>query len=291
MRVLVSGAHGLVGSALCAALEERGDEAVALTRGSEPGTFDEAALTAGRYDAVVHLAGEPLLGRWTDDKRAAIRDSRVLGTTMVARTLAGLDEAQRPGALLVASAVGYYGDRGEELVTEQSAAGDTFLSSVVSEWEAAAQPARDAGIRTAHLRMAAVQSREGGALKEQLLPFRLGLGGRVGSGRQWMPWIGLHEAIRVWLLAIDDERVEGPVNVVGPTPARNAQYVKALGRVLHRPTLLPVPLPILRARYSSQLVDEMLLHGQKVVPAKLEALGFEFEDRTVEQALRHELGA
>ncbi len=297
-RILISGARGLVGSALVAALRERGDEVGSLVRGTardaldvlwDPttGTIDSEALAAGRFDAVVHLAGEPLLGRWTAEKQDEIRRSRVDGTKLIASAIGELDV--RPTAFVVASAVGFYGDRGDELLTETSAPGSSFLASVVSDWEAAADPARTAEIRTAHLRMGVVLSRHGGALREQLLPFKLGLGGCTGSGRQWMPWIGMHDLVRVYLLAIDDERIDGPVNAVGPTPSRNAEFVKLLGRLLHRPTILPVPLPLLRARYSRELVEEMLLHGQKVVPARLEALDFEFDDRTLELALRRAL--
>lgn len=299
MRILVSGASGLIGSALVAALESRGDHVCALVRGTatregdvswDPaaGTIDHAALADGSFDAVLHFAGEPLLGRWTDEKREQILRSRVDGTTLLAEALAALED--RPDALLMASAVGIYGDRDEELLTEDSRAGDGFLAGVVLQWENAAEPAREAGIRVAQLRMAPVQTPLGGGLKQQLLPFKLGVGGRVGSGQQWTPWIGLHETVRAWLFAIDDERVEGPINVVGPTPARNIEFTKALGSVLNRPTILPVPVPMVKLMYGSQLVDEMLLGSQKVVPARLEGLGFEFEDRTIRQALRRELG-
>lgn len=298
MRILISGAHGMVGTALREALEQRGDDVGALVRGTASGpldvawdpaqgTIDQAALAAGGFDAVVHLAGEPLLGRWTDSKREAILHSRVSGTRTLAQALAGLDT--KPQAFLVASAVGIYGNRGDELLSEESAPGGGFLADVVQQWEAAADPAREAGIRTAHLRMAAVLSTRGGALKEQLMPFKLGLGGRVGSGKQWMPWIGLDECIRIWLLALDDDRVTGPVNVVGPTPARNVDFVKALGQQLHRPTLLPVPVPALKLRYGGDLVDEMLLYSQKIVPSRLEGLDYEFEDRTINRAIARAL--
>ncbi len=298
MRILISGASGMVGTALRSELERRGDEVGALVRGEAQGaldvswdptagTIDEEALARGAFDVVVHLAGEPLLGRWTDAKRQQILDSRVVGTRTIAEAVAGLE--QHPSALLVASGIGIYGDRGDELLTESAEPGGGFLAGVVEQWEAAADPAREAGIRTAHLRMAPILSRRGGALKEQLVPFKLGLGGRVGSGQQWLPWIGLHECIRVWLLAIDDDRFEGPVNVTGPTPARNIDFVKGLGRLLHRPTMLPVPIPVLKLRYGGQLVDEMLLYSQKAVPSRLEGLEFRFDERTIDQALRREL--
>lgn len=300
MRILMSGASGMIGSAITEALRERGDEVGALVRGGRPsagldvawdpaaGTIDVEALAAGRYDAVLHLAGESLLGRWTESKRAEIRDSRVDGTTMLARALAGLDV--QPTAFLVSSATGWYGNRGDELLTEDAPPGTGYLAGVVADWEAAADAARDAGIRTVHLRMAPVQSTRGGGLKAQLLPFRLGVGGRVGSGRQWWPWIGLHEVVDVWLYLLDTPEASGPVNVVGPTPCRNVEYAKALGRVLHRPAIMPAPVPLMRVAMGSELIDQMLLMSQKVVPARLEALEYAFRDRTIEDALRRELG-
>lgn len=299
MRVLVSGVNGMVGTGIRELLEGRGDEVAALGRGRaatgldvawDPAgdTIDSDALASGEFDAVIHLAGEPLDGRWTDDKRVAIRDSRVNGTSLLANALASLD--QKPKVFAVASATGFFGDRDEEVLTEQSAPGGGFLAGVVQEWEAAADPARDAGIRTVHVRMSAVQSRAGGALKQLLLPFRLGLGGRIGSGRQWMPWVGLTEAANMWAFALDNDAVDGPVNAIGPTPIRNSEYVRALGRVLGRPTLVPTPVPAVKLKFGSQLVDEMLLYSQKAVPARLEALGYEFLDRTITDALRRELG-
>lgn len=298
MRILMSGASGMIGTAIRRQLEARGDEVGALVRGRgssgldvawdiAAGTIDSAALAAGGFDAVFHLAGEPLLGRWTDEKRAAIRDSRVNGTALLANALASLET--RPSLFAVASATGIFGNREEELLTEQSAPGGGFLAGVVQEWEAAAGPARDAGIRTVQVRMSAVQSPEGGALGQQLLPFKLGLGGRLGSGRQWTPWVGLTEVASMWLYVLDTEAIDGPVNAIGPTPIRNADYVRALGRILHRPTVLPTPVPAVKLMYGGQLVDEMLLYSQKAIPARLEALGYEFLDRTIDSALRREL--
>lgn len=297
MRVLVSGASGLIGMELVRALRERGDEVGTLTRG-EPtgpldvrwdpaaGTIDRAALAAGRFDAVAHLAGETIAGRWTSEKRRRILESRVDGTTLLAEAIAQLE--QPPAAFICASATGVYGDRGEELLADGAAPGTGFLAEVCVAWEAAADPARAAGIRTAHLRMCAVQSPKGGALKAQLLPFKLGLGGTVAGGRQWAPWIGLTEAVRIWMFAIDDDRVEGPINAIGPTPARNSEYVKALGRVLHRPTVLPTPTPVLRL-VMGDVIDSLLVASQKVVPSRLEGLGYEFLDRTIVQALEREI--
>jgi uncharacterized protein (TIGR01777 family) len=290
----------MIGSAISDALRARGDEVGALVRGDRPSagldvawdpaneTIDEAALASGEFDVVMHLAGESLLGRWTETKRQRIRDSRVQGTRTIARAIAALD--RKPTALLVASATGWYGDRGEDLLTEEAHRGTGFLSNVVAEWEAAADPARQAGIRTAHLRMAPIQSPKGGALMAQLLPFRLGVGGKVGSGRQWWPWIGLTEAANVWCFAADTPEVEGAINVVGPTPVRNVEYVKALGRVLGRPTLIPAPVPLMKLALTGDLIQDTLLLSQKIVPARLEGLGYEFIDRTVEDAFRRELG-
>ena len=300
MRVLVSGASGMIGSAIVEALEARGDEVGALVRGGRPSagldvawdpdgeTIDEAALAAGEFDVVMHLAGESLLGRWNAAKRQRIRDSRVFGTRTLARALAALDA--KPTAFLVASASGYYGDRGEDLLTEEAVRGSGFLANVVTEWEAAADAAREAGIRTAHLRMAPVQGAGGGALKAQLLPFKLGFGGKVGSGRQWWPWIGLAEAASIWCFAADTPEVEGAINVAGPTPCRNVEYVRALGRVLGRPTLIPAPVPLMKLALTGDLIEETLLLSQKLIPARLEALDYPFLDRTIDDAFRRELG-
>lgn len=298
MRVLVSGASGLVGTAVVNALRARDDEVGALVRHGESsgldvawdpatGTLDRTALARGGFDAVVHLAGESIMGRWNDAKRRRIRESRVDGTALLAEALAELDPDQRPRVLVCASATGYYGDRGEELLTEQASRGEGFLAEVVGAWEQAANPARDAGIRTVHVRQGPVYSPRGGALKPQLLPFKLGLGGPIGNGRNWAAWIGLHEAARVFLFAIDEEQVVGAINAVGPTPSRNREQARALGRVLHRPTILPTPVPVLRLAMG-EVVQE-LTGSQKVVPGRLEALGFEFSDRTFEDALRREL--
>jgi len=298
MRVLVSGAGGMIGSEIVDMLRGRGDEVGALIRHGEPGPLDvawdpakgeldEVALAAGEFDVVAHLAGESIMGRWTDEKRARILDSRVDGTALLARALARLE--RQPSVFVVASATGLYGDRGEELLTEDSARGDGFLADVVEAWETAAKPARDAGIRTTNLRMSAVYSPDGGALKAQLPAFKLGAGGKTGSGSQWTPWIGVHEAARIWLFAMDHDALEGPVNVVGPDPARNVDIAKALGRVLGRPSFMPAPVPLMKLALGGELVDTMLLASQKVVPARLEGAGYEFVDRTIEDALRREL--
>lgn len=300
MRVLVSGATGMVGTAVREALAARGDEVSALTRAPSgdrssrdvtwdpaAGTIDAEALARGEFGAVVHLAGEPLIGRWTSDKRERIRSSRVEGTALLASALARL--ASPPVVLACASATGYYGDGGNRLLTEEAPRGAGFLAEVVEAWEAAAQPARDGDIRTVHLRMGVVLSPRGGGLQKLVQVFRLGVGGPIGNGRQFASWIGLHEAARIFAEAIHDARFSGVVNAVGPTPSTNGEQARALGRVLHRPAFLPAPRVAVRAMMGTQLADEMLLASQKVVPARLEALGYEFLDRDYEHALRREL--
>lgn len=302
MRVLMSGASGMVGNELAAALRRRGDSVTRLVR-QKPHDIDEEiywdpadevidtqAIEDGAFDAVLHLAGEPLAGRWSLEKKERIRSSRVAGTKLLSSTIANIDNGVRPRAFLCASATGWYGDCAEELVSEDSHSGDGFLAEAVSDWEQSCDPVIDAGIRVAKLRMAPVQSPSGGALAQLLLPFKLGLGGKIGPGNQWWPWIGLQEAVRIWLFVLDNEIASGAINLVGPTPARNREYVRALGRSIHRPAIIPAPSFMLKAMLGAELVEEMLLTSQKVVPARLEAWGYEFLDRTIEQALARELG-
>lgn len=296
MRVAVSGSSGLVGTALVCALRERGDDVQRLVR-RPSGAPDEVAWSPARgeldraalegVDAVVHLAGEPIVGRWTPARRRRILESRVAGTGVLAREVAALDKT--PRAFVCASAVGYYGDGGDTELTERAAHGSGFLAEVVEAWEAAAKPARDAGVRTVTLRSGIVLSQNGGALQRLLLPFRLGLGGRVGSGRQYWAWIGLHELVRIFLHAIDDDEMRGVYNAVGPEQTTNAQFTHALGRVVRRPTPFPVPGAALRLVMGA-LVDEMLLASQRVIPQRLSEAGYEFLDGSLEAALRRELG-
>jgi uncharacterized protein (TIGR01777 family) len=210
----------------------------------------------------------------------------VLGTSLLTSELAALEAP--PGVLVCASAVGYYGDRGPDELAEGAARGEGFLAHVVEDWENAAEPARAAGIRTVTLRQGIVLAKEGGALERLLLPFRMGLGGRVSSGAQYWAWIGLHELVRLMLHAIDDERMDGVYNAVAPHQTTNAEFTKALGRALHRPTPVPVPAFALRAAMGG-LVDEMLLASQRVVPARLEGAGYDFVDPDLDVALRREL--
>lgn len=274
-------------------LENKGHDVVVLSR-SKPSSEDTIRWdpSSGRIDtsrlegidAVVHLAGENIVGRWTEEKKRKIRDSRVQGTRLLAESVAGLSE--KPRAMVCASAIGYYGDRGNELLREESDPGEAFLSRVVEEWEAAAQPAREADIRVANLRFGIVLSPEGGALGTTLPLFKLGGGGKVGSGRQWWSWVALDDVVGALVHALVDDSVEGPVNVVAPNPMTNAEYTKVLGDVLNRPTVLPAPAPALRLGLG-QVADELLLASARVEPAKLKQAGYDFRYPELEGALRH----
>lgn len=293
MRLLVTGATGLIGTALA---EHAGPqhEIVRLVRSapSGPGEFrwdpiagevDPDAL--GGVDAIVHLAGESVAGRWTESKKRRIRDSRVHGTRALAAAAGAA--APRPRVMVCASAIGFYGDRGDERLTEESPPGTGFLAEVVEEWEAAAEPARSAGIRVVNLRFGIVQSAQGGALRTQLPLFRLGLGGRVGRGRQYVSWVAIGDVVRAIDHALGSERLSGPANVTAPDPVTNAQYARTLGRVLHRPALLPAPAPAVRlvlGEFAGEVLD-----GQRVLPERLLADGFEFAHPELEGALRHVL--
>jgi uncharacterized protein (TIGR01777 family) len=291
--VVISGAGGLIGSALSASLRSDGHRVLELRRGGitdgdeigwdpEAGRIDAPALEA--VDAVVHLAGEGIgEQRWTDEQKRRIRDSRVRGTAVLAAAVATRE--QKPRVFVSASAIGYYGNRGDEILTEDSAPGDDFLAEVCRSWESETQPAADSGVRTVKLRTGIVLAKHGGALQRMLLPFKLGIGGKQGSGKQWMSWIALDDEISVIRTAIDDERLRGPVNVVSPNPVTNQEFAHTLGRVLHRPTFLPTPMLPLRARYGRDLVDTLLLVSQRVKPAALEAIGFAFRYPVLEPAL------
>lgn len=292
LRVAVTGASGLIGSALVERLAEEGHQVLRLVRRPPRGAgearwdpdaehFDAGALNG--VDAVVHLAGESVVGRWTAEKKAAIRRSRIHSTRILADGLARL--ADPPRVLACASAVGFYGDRGDEVMHEGSSAGSGFLAGVVSEWEAAAGPANRAGIRVANLRFGVVLSARGGALAQMLPAFRLGAGGRIGSGRQWMSWISLDDAVGATMLALGDSGVSGPVNVVaGAVP--NADFTGVLGGVLHRPAVIPVPTFALKLAYGAEMVGETLLASQRAEPRRLRESGYRFAHPELEGALR-----
>jgi uncharacterized protein len=292
--VAVSGSHGFVGSALVPALARAGHRVVRLVRdrpvgadelGWDPdaGTIDREGLEG--IDAVVHLGGTGIGDkRWTDARKRLILESRTKGTGLLARTLAAL--AHPPSVLVSASAVGYYGDRGDEPLDEQSGPGSDFVAGVCVQWEAATAPAAEAGIRVATTRSGLILGRDGGVFPRMLLPFRLGIGGRIASGRQYMSWISICDEVGAILHALTHDAVSGPVNVTGPAPVTNAEFTETLGRVVHRPTVIPTPLFPLRLRYGSELVQHLLVEGQRVLPKRLEATGYRFAHPTLEEALR-----
>jgi uncharacterized protein (TIGR01777 family) len=286
MRILVTGSSGLIGSALVAQLELDGHSVTRLRRGAqwdpEGGRCDPAAVAG--HDAVVHLAGEGIgEHRWTEEHKRKVMESRRQGTRALAEAIAGLDH--RPSVLVSSSAVGYYGNRGAEHLTEDSTPGDDFLAEVCKEWEAATAAAADAGVRVVRLRTGIVLARGGGALKPVLPLFKLGLGGKLGSGQQYWSWVTINDTVGAFrhVLASD---VSGPVNVTGPAPVTNAEFTKTLGRVLGRPTFLPVPKTALVVRFGREMAEIMLLSGQRVLPAKLETTGYEFHHSDLEQGLR-----
>jgi uncharacterized protein (TIGR01777 family) len=291
--VVISGAGGLIGSALSASLRSDGHRVLELRRGGitdgdeigwdpEAGRIDAPALEG--VDAVVHLAGEGIgEQRWTDEQKRRIRESRVRGTAVLAAAVATRE--QKPRAFVSASAIGYYGNRGDEVLTEKSASGDDFLSEVCRAWEAETQPAADSGVRTVKLRTGIVLAKHGGLFARMLVPFKLGIGGKQGSGKQWMSWIALDDEVAVIRAAIEDDRYRGPINSVAPNPVTNEEFAHTLGRVLHRPTFLPTPLLPLRARYGTELVNTLVLVSQRVAPAALEANAFAFRYPVLEPAL------
>jgi uncharacterized protein (TIGR01777 family) len=297
MHVVVSGSRGLVGSALIPFLTTGGHRVTRLVRGVAAGP-DEAAWDPSRgltepsrldgVDAVVHLAGENIAGgRWTPARKAEIRRSRVGGTRSLCEALARL--TRPPKVLVSASAVGFYGDRGAQTLTEESGAGSGFLPDVCREWEAATEPASRAGIRVVNLRFGMILSPAGGALRKMLLPFRLGMGGRVGSGEQCTSWIALDDAIGAVHHALCEESVRGPVNAVAPAPVSNAEFARTLARVLRRPALVPLPAFAARLLFG-EMADALLLAGARVMPARLQASGYRFRFAELESALRHLLG-
>ena len=297
MKILVSGSTGLVGSALVPFLSTGGHEVIRLVRGRpqpgeaavpwdpQAGTIEAAGLEG--LDAVVHLAGENVAGRWTAAKKARIRSSRVAGTRLLAEALAGLKRP--PRTLVCASAIGYYGDRGDEVLREETPSGAGFLAEVCREWEAAARPAAEKGLRVVHLRIGVVLSPAGGALARMLTPFKLGLGGRIGAGSQFMSWIAIDDLTGAVHHALTTESLRGPVNAVAPRPVTNREFTKTLGRVLGRPTLFPMPAFAARLAFG-EMADELLLASARVEPAKLVTSGYRFRAPELEGALRRLLG-
>ena len=298
MDVLVTGSHGLIGSALIRRLRAEGHQIRRLVRAAPEGSDDvgwdpiagtiDAARLEG-LDAVVHLAGAGIGDRrWTAARKALILDSRVKGTQLLAQTIASL--ARKPAVLVSASAVGYYGNRGDEIVTEESGPGDDFTARVCQAWERATAPAADAGIRVVNIRTGIVLDAHGGALARMVLPFKLGLGGRIASGRQYMSWIALADEVGAIRHALTRDDLRGAVNATAPNPVTNAEFTKALGRALHRPTVLPTPLAPLKAVYGAELVQHLLVEGQRVQPSRLLESGYEFATPTLDAALASILG-
>lgn len=292
-RYAITGSTGLIGEALIASLSADGHHVQRLTRDParaqgddvhwdvEAGTIEAAKLEG--VDVVVHLAGEPIgAARWTEETKRRILDSREQGTGLLARTLAGLD--QPPRLFLSSSAVGFYGDRGDEILTEESSPGDDFLAEVCSAWERAAQPAIDAGIRTIHPRTGVVIAQQGPLIEKIDLPFRLGVGGRVGNGRQYVPWISLEDEVRALRFLAAHPELSGPVNLVGPEPVTNRELTKALGQVLRRPTVLPIPPLAIRLLYGEMGVT-LATVSNRVLPARLIEAGFTFTHTTLLSAL------
>ena len=298
MKVLISGASGLIGSALIGALQARGDEVVTLVRpesDDRPGShvawdpsrrsINTSALDAvGAIDAVVHLAGAGIADkRWSSARKREIDDSRINGTSTLAAAAAEM--ASPPSVFLSGSAIGIYGSRGDEELDEASEPGTGFLAEVCEHWEQAARPVAEVGIRTVLLRTGIVLSPKGGALAKQLPIFKMGAGGRLGYGRQWTSWISITDEVNAIIALLGDLEISGPVNLTAPTPVTNADMTKAIGRVLHRPSSLAVPPFALRAALGRELVDEALLASQRVLPSKLLDGGFQFEHATIESAL------
>lgn len=289
-RILISGAGGFIGVPLSAALEARGDEVTSLTRGAagervvhwdpEEGELEPSALEG--FDAVIHLAGEPIAGLWTAKKKRAILASRREGTTLLAETLAGLETP--PRVLVSSSAIGYYGARGDEVLAESAGRGEGFLADVVSAWEESSDPARDAGIRVVNLRLGLVTAASGGMMTPMKPAFKAGLGGRLGSGSQWWSWVTLDDVVRAFMHAIDTPEMTGPFNVAAPNPVTNAEFTRELARVLHRPAVLPAPKFALKI-FAREMADEMLLASQRIDAAKLATSGFEFQDPELRPAL------
>lgn len=293
-RVLVSGGSGLIGSAIVPSLKSAGARIARLVRAESSDVQSAAASTEGPadeeripwnplqpispesvsgFDAVIHLAGESIAGRWTAEKKEKIRDSRVLGTRHLAQALA--QAPRRPQVFISSSAIGYYGDRGEEVLRERSAPGSGFLADVCREWEAATEPAAAAGIRTVQIRTGVVLSTAGGALGKMLTPFRLGLGGRIGSGRQWMSWIDVQDMVGAIHHILKTDLIAGPANLVAPKPVMNAEFTRTLAGVLRRPAMLPLPGFAVKLAFG-EMGETVLLGSQRVEPAQLVASGYPF---------------
>jgi uncharacterized protein len=302
VRVLVTGASGMIGSSVCDALLARGDEVVGLTRNPERARSTNPTViwhpwnsTLERppadalvgVDGVINVIGESINQRWTEDAKRRIRASRIQATHNLVQAISTAE--RRPRALVSQSAVGYYGDRGDAVVDEDTPAGSSFDAEVCADWEAAAREAENAGLRVALTRSAPVLDKRGGLLKQMLLPFKLGLGGPIAGGNQYLPWIHTDDEVRILLWALDDERVSGAINSTAPEPVTNREFARSLGRVLSRPAVVPVPKLALAVLFGGELA-EVVSGGQRAIPRRALDLGFEFRYPALEPALRAALG-
>jgi len=299
VRILISGASGFIGSALAGKLTSSGHRVIRLTRrpvargqdavhwDPESGRLEPADLDG--VEAVVHLAGEGVGDhRWTEGHKARVLDSRVRGTNLLAETIGGLDTP--PKVMVSQSGAHYYGfESGEHPLTEDDPPGGGFLARVVEQWEAATEPAEKAGIRVVRTRSGVPLSPDGGALRKQLLPFKLGIGGKLGSGRQYFSWISLADEVTAMEFLLESDDISGPVNLASPNPVTNAEFTRALGAALGRPTFMPVPSIAIKLMFSAEMAEEMIFGGQRLVPKRLQDAGFEFRDPEVETALRRML--
>jgi uncharacterized protein (TIGR01777 family) len=297
-RVLVSGASGPIGKALLPSLRTNGAHITRLVRDNAPPTYSDeqtipwhpgqplSADALSGFDAVIHLAGETIVGRWTESKKNKIRDSRAIGTRNLAQSLA--QAKHRPQIFLCSSAIGYYGNRGDEALTEESAPGTGFLAEVCQEWEAATHPAAEAGIRTVAIRTGVVLSREGGALAKMLPPFKMGVGGKIGDGRQWMSWIDVQDLVGAIHHILKSDLLYGPVNMVAPRPVTNAEFTQTLASVLSRPAVFPVPAFAVKLLFG-EMGETVLLGSQRVEPTQLVSSGYPFRFRDLRASLQNTL--
>jgi len=292
MKIAIAGASGLVGSALINALVAEGTAITRLVRGApksgeiewHPNQYQLNSQMLEGFDVIVNLAGESVAGsRWTDDQKRKIRDSRVSGTNLLSEAIARM--SAKPSAFICASATGIYGDRDDEILDEQSESGGGFIAGVCREWEKACEPAIKAGVRVVNLRLGPVLARTGGMLAKLLTPFKMGMGGKVGSGKQYISWVALDDVVSAIKLAISDQSIRGPLNIVSPNPVTNEEFTRTLGHVLNRPTALAVPAFAARLAFG-EMADEMLLASQRVTPKKLLQANFTFQYPDLESAFR-----
>jgi hypothetical protein len=294
-QILVSGVSGPIGAALLPSLETRGYEVNRLVRGSAAGVdqivWDPARPIAPEavsgFDAVIHLAGESIVGRWTAEKKLKIRDSRVVGTGNLARALA--EAKDKPQVFICSSAIGFYGDRGYEILNEESTPGKGFLPDVCREWEAATQPAAEAGIRTVQMRTGVVLSPTGGALRKMLAPFKMGMGGKIGNGRQWMSWIDVQDMVGAIHHILKSDLLHGPVNLVAPKPVTNAEFTRTLASAVSRPAIFPLPAFVVKLAFG-EMGETVLLGSQRVEPAQLVSSGYPFRFSELRASLQATLG-